>query len=132
MRIPKGLADGHAAADGAEPDEAQGPALELGEEPARPLTGAHVAIHGGDATSHRQHEGDGVLGQRVGVDARSVGDGDAARLACGQVHVVRARAPDRDVTQLGAGGEHAVGEARVGANVEDRVGVADRSIRVAS
>ena len=73
----------------------------------------------------RQHEGDGVLGQRVGVDARSVGDGHAAGLAGHQIHVVRARAPDGDQAQLGAGHQHAVGEAGVGADVEDRLGVAD-------
>ncbi len=74
---------------------------------------------------HGQHESDGVLGQGVGVDAGGVGDGDAAGLAGDQVHVVSARAPDGDEAQLRAGGQHAVGEAGVRADVEGDLGVAD-------
>ena len=66
-----------------------------------------------------------LLGHREGVDPGCVADRDAAPAGRPQVDVVGAGAPHRDHRQLAAGGQHAVAEAGVGADVDGHAGAAD-------
>ena len=97
-------------ADGAESDDAECFALELDEEGARPLSGSHAAIHRRNLTRDREHERQRMLGDRVGVDARRVRDGDAALATRIEVHVIGSRSPDRDHPEGRTFVEHAFSE----------------------
>src|SRR5262249_10024111 len=62
---------------------------------------------------------------RESVHAGRVADGDAAHARGVEVDVVRARAPDRHELEGGAGGEDALGEAGMRADVDRDLGPAD-------
>ena len=70
--------------DGAEPDEAggapgqlPGPVALVGERVAEHRAGAHVAVAGHDVAGDGEQQGDGHLGDGVGVAPRRVEHGDA-------------------------------------------------------
>jgi len=121
-----GLAQGgHARPDRPHPEDTQGLAEHLREELARPFVLPHLGIEDGDLSSHREHEGQGMLSHREGIDAGSIADGYAAHAGGLQIEIVGARAPDGHHLEGGAGREHAVGEAGVRADIDGDGGAAD-------
>jgi hypothetical protein len=116
---------GDAAADGAHPEHPERLAEELGEHLARPLPTPHLAVDGGDLAPDREHEGEGVLGHREGVDAGRVADRDSTHARGVEVDVVGAGAPHRDHLEPRTRGEDPVAEARVGPDVDGDARVAD-------
>ena len=91
--------DAHAA----QSDDAQRLAAKLGalQRLLLPLAGMHGGVGTAELTRHRQHEGEGVLGDRDGVAAGSVHHHDAALGGGVEIDVVHAHAGASDDAQLG-------------------------------
>jgi len=85
---------------------------------AGPRATAHLTIDAYQLAAGGEHERQRVLGDGEGIGARRVAHGDAAAARRVQLDVVGAGAPDRDHLEIRAGDEYAVGEARVGADVD--------------
>jgi len=117
------LGDAHPDLAGAE--HAERLAEELREHLPRPGALAHLAVDPRDFPCRGEHERQGVLGDGEGVHPGRVAHGHATATGGVEVDVVRAGAPDRDELDVAAGGEHRVGEARVGSDVDDRARAVD-------
>ena len=100
---------GVAAADAAEPDDADGRAAELdaavgGRVPALPVAGAQVALGVPQVPGSGEGQRQGELGGRLGEDVGGVGDDQPPRPSGRQVDVVEADGEVGDDLELGASG----------------------------
>src|SRR3989454_166280 len=116
---PDGLGErDDAGADLAGAEDAEGLAEQLGQKIAGPGAAPHLTVDARDPPGGRQHERQRVLGHGEGIDARRVAYRDPVTAGGVEVHVVRSGTPDRDHLELAARRHHALGEPRVGTDVD--------------
>ena len=111
--------------DRAEPDDPAGLAVKLDRLTARPLARARRRVHARNSPRDGEEQRQCVLRNRNRRHAGSVGDYHVVPRGGRKIDMIGARAPDREQAQARTGIEHAVGESRRGADVEDDFGVAD-------
>lgn len=103
---------GEGLADAPGADDEEGLAGEVLAHPAErepvafvlEAAGADEAIGGGDVAGDAEQEAKGDVRGALGHGVGRVGDGDASRLACGQIDVVYTDAEVADRAKAGAGG----------------------------
>src|SRR2546428_457689 len=116
---PEGLGErDDAGADLASAEDAECLAEQLGQKIAGPGASPHLTVDARDAPGRRQHERQRVLGHGESIDARRVAHRDPVTAGGVEVHVVRSGTPDRDQLELAARRHHALGEPRVGTDVD--------------